>query len=86
MPVGVSPDVKQYDASKQRRGSNQFDDLRFSDVSLSSFTVESEAKEAERETLIDALFEASKVGDLDQVRQVCGAQGIDPDLRGFMGW
>ena len=83
----VSPDVKQHDTSKQpRRGSNQLDDLRFSDVSLSSFTVESEAKEAEREVLIDELFDAAKLGDLDRVRHLCGAQGIDPDVRGFMGW
>ncbi|OQR97199.1 hypothetical protein THRCLA_07057 [Thraustotheca clavata] len=45
------------------------------------------AQENEQEAAnVEALIEAAKSGNLDQVQRLCEIIGVDADLRGYMGW
>jgi hypothetical protein len=82
MPV----ELQLNELNKARRGSNQFEETRLSDISLSSYSDEMEMHKEQKIALREQLFDASKRGDVAVLRQLCGTQGIDPDTKGFMGW
>lgn len=57
---------------------------QLSDIPLTPFQDQDEEYQIKRENAIENLIEATKIGDLETLRQVCA--DVSPDVRGFMGW